>query len=795
MIKNYLVIALRNMWKNKIFSLINVLGLSIGLASCMLIFLFAKDEITFDRFHSDVNNIYRVTSDFVGANGKIERSGTTGMMPGPTFAQQLPEVESFVRLQSAFFNIRHGSEVREQEALFVDENFFSFFSFPILEGDRTTPLKDPHSVVLSEDLAKKHFGNASAVGKTLRAVNGKKFESFTVTAVAKNSPLNSSIKINLLVPMQYSQLESQETSWLNFFLNTFVTLKPGSDTHSTIEKMNRVYRSIAAAEIKEYKEKYNGTDNTIYGLQPFSDTHLSTDYPAGNGLAESGNPVYSYILSGIAALVLIIACINFINLTIARSLKRSREIGIRKVVGSRKIQLVVQFMGESFLLSLLSFLLAIILVVVLLPLFNSLAGKALSFSYLLDAKLIAGYIALFIISGLLAGFYPALVLSRFNPVETLYGRKRYQGKNYLSKGLVVFQFSLATFLIIATITVYSQFSYLVNYDLGYDNSNVMILRTGGFDSDQIDLFKNEILKNPAIKGLTFDQGGTWRTNANINGETNITFDFKTIDEDYLPLFHIPIVQGRNFSKEFARDTAESVLVNESFVKKAGWKNPVGEVVDFFYRKKKYKVIGVVKDYHFASLNEVITPQLFTAHPQYGRGAAYLKLASGEKQEAISYAGDCFRRLFPLRPYSFTLSEDKMLKQYKKEAKWRQIITFSAILTVFISCIGLFGLASLSAEKRAKEIGIRKVLGASVERIVTALSADFMKLVSLAAVIAIPAAWWAMNKWLEDYPYKIDLKSIMFFEAVGIVSCIALLTVSYQSVKAAIANPVKSLRTE
>lgn len=795
MLRNYFIIAMRNMWKNKVFSFINVLGLSIGLACCMLIFLYAKDETSFDRFQENADNIYRITSDFIKKEGDIVTSSNTGMMPGPAFAQQVPEIESFVRLQSTYFNIKHGQEVQEQEALFVDDNFFSFFSFPIIEGDKKTPLKDLHSVVISEDLARKYFGKTSPVGKTLELYNGKQFELFNVTAVAKNTPQNSSIKIQMLVPMKYNQSLYDDKYWMNFFLNTFVTVKPGSDIKSVVQKMNRVYLASAAKELKEFSEKYDMKETTVYGLQPMAQIHLSKAYPANNGLSESSNPVYSYILSGIAALVLVIACINFINLTIARSLKRSREIGIRKVVGSGKRQLVIQFMGESFLLSLFSFLFALLLVLLFLPLFNSLSGKALSFSYLLDVKLALGYIGLFIISGFLAGFYPALVLSRFNPVETLYGRQRYRGKNYLAKGLVVFQFSLATFLIIATITIYSQFSYLINFDLGYDNSNFMVLKTGGFRADQVQLFKNELGKTPAVKGITFDQGGEWWTMAHVNGEENINFNYKIIDEDYLPLFHIPVIEGRNFSREFASDSVQAVLVNEAFVKEARWKQPLGQVVDFFYQNKKLKVIGVVKDYHFGSLNDKIKPQLFASHPRFSRGTAYIKLTPGQKQEAMAATEKTFKTLFPMLPYNYSMSEDNTAKQYEKEARWKQIITFSAILTIFISCIGLFGLASLSAEKRAKEIGIRKVLGASVELIVTRLSVDFMSLVVISALIAIPAAWWAMNKWLENYTYKISLGAGIFLEAAGIVALTALLTVSYQSIKAALANPVKSIKTE
>ncbi|MBC7865749.1 MAG: ABC transporter permease [Bacteroidia bacterium] len=794
MIKNYFITAIRNLWRNKFFSVINILGLSVGIASCMLIFLYGKDEISFDGFHKNKQNIYRITADMLNADG-LQKMGSTGMMPGPNFKRQVPEVEDFVRVRSAGFNIKQGTNVIEQDALYVDENFFSVFSFPLIQGNAKTVLKDMHSVVLSQDVAEKYFGKKNPIGQTLQLNTGEKFESFVVSGLAKNSPQNSSIKIQMLVPMKFDQSQYDDNNWVNFFLNTFVVLKSGSNAKSIEEKFNKIYKTEAADQLKEMEEKYGSKDQILYGLQPLLQMHLSTDYPADNGLSGASNPIYSYILSGIAAFVLLIACINFINLTVARSIKRGKEIGIRKVIGGQRKQLIIQFLGESFVLSFFSFLLAIGIAFVSLPFFNAVSDKELSFSYLLDTKLIAGYIALFIVTSLLAGFYPALVLSRFKPVDTLYGKLRFSRKNFLSKGLVVLQFSLATFLIIATITIYSQFSYLVNYDLGYDGRNVMVVRTASLNFEKLAVLKNELAKQSAITAVTADQGGGWSTYANVNGETQQNFDYKCVDENFIGLFKIPVIKGRNFSKDFPTDTMQSVIVNETFAKTAGWKNPIGEIVDFFYNKKKYSVIGVVKDYHFASLNQKITPQLFMMSPQREFHRAFIKILPGNKVEAMRHVEKTFRSLYPEQPYQFTFKEAENEEQYVSESKWKQIITFSAILTIFISCIGLFGLTALSAEKRAKEIGIRKVLGASVSLIVKNLSGDFLKLVIIAACIASPFAWWIMNKWLENYPYRIAMKGSVFGVAIGGVLLIALLTVSYQALKAAIANPVKSLRTE
>ncbi|MGZ3776652.1 MAG: ABC transporter permease, partial [Mucilaginibacter sp.] len=708
---------------------------------------------------------------------------------------QLPEIQDFVRIQGGSYTIKRNNEVFDQEALYVDSNFFSVFTFPMLYGKPDHALDDPHAIVLSEEVAEKYFGKGNPVGKTLDLKVGDNvvaFQPFKVTAVTKKSPQNSSIKIKMLLPKKVNHIDNQ---WNNFFENTFLVVKPGANIKQLDAKINKIYLIDAASQIKENADKFGDKDKRSFSLQPLLEMHTNTDYPADNGLSDQSNPMYSYILSGIALFILAIACINFVNLTVARSLKRAKEIGIRKVVGGNRKQLIVQFLGESFILSFIAFVLSIALVVAVLPFFNTLANKALAFSYLISFKLVAGYIAIFLLTGLLAGFYPALVLSGFNPVQSLYNRTQYAGKNYLSKGLVILQFTLATFLIISTITIYSQFSYLMNFNLGYNDKNVVSITAWGLDKTKLPLFKAELSKDPSVIGITADQGGRWGTMAHINGSHQQMFDMKHIDEDYLPLFQVPIVTGRNFSKAMVSDSVNSILVNEEFVKQAGWKNPIGQVVDFFYDKKKYNVVGVVKDYHFLSLTEKISPILFTMQQNMPWGNIFVKVADKNKSEALNHIQAEFKALFPFIPYQYKFKEAEVAEQYDKEAKWKQIVSFGAVLTVFISCIGLFGLATLSAERRKKEIGIRKVLGASVHGIVRKLSTDFAILVLISAVISAPAAWWAMHKWLENYPYKIGINAWIFLGAAVFVLFIALITVSFQTIRAAVANPVNSLRSE
>jgi len=798
MIKNYFKITWRNIIRNKVYSIINIIGLSLGLTCAILIMLYVKDEVSYDRFHNQVGNIYRVVNKNINPDGSLENFNPhSGYFQGPKFAAGIPEIEHFVRYREAHKDLKTETDIQPQVVFETDSAFFSVFSFPMISGNPATALKQPNGVVISEEFAKKKFGTINAIGKTLLFKNEEKFEPYTVTAVTKKCPQNSSIKFEVLMPLKVSGNDmANNENWFNFFMNTFVLLKPGSQAPAVDAKMKKVFETDARETIKMIEEKYDVKSKAVYFLQPFTEMHLSTDLSASNGLTDNSNPVYSYILTGIAVFILLIACINFVNLTIARSVKRAKEIGIRKVVGGDRRQLIMQFLGESFILCFIAFTLAVLFVQLVLPVFNQLSNKALALSYLFDIKLVAGYLFLFLLTGFLAGFYPALVLSGYNPVQTLYSRFALASKNYLQRSLVVLQFALASFLIIATLTVFYQFNYLTNRDLGYDDNNLIVVENRHMSRSEAKLFKEELLRDPNIVDMAPKNSGSWGTGAKINGETQIEFAFETVDENYLPLLKIPLIKGRNFSKDFPTDSSRSVLVNETFVRTAGWKEPIGQEVNFWYNEgERYTVIGVVKDYHFQSLGSKIGAQLFTMKPGNEYGKALIKIKPGSETSSLKTIEKVYRALFPINPYSYKFQHEENLKKYEAEAKWKQMMLFSAILTVFISCIGLFGLSVLSAEKRAKEVGIRKVLGASVQGVVTILSKDFLLLVLIALIISIPVSWYAASKWLENYPYRITLSWELFASASLLVILIALLTVSFQAIKAAIANPVKSLRTE
>jgi len=796
MFKNYFKIAFRNIQRNKIYSFINIAGLSLGLACAMLIILYVKDEVSFDRFHKNGNNIYRIAS-IMQFGGEEKKLGITGFLQGPRFTQNVSGIKSFVRLQGGRQDFKKGTDIQSQDILYADSTFFSVFSFPLLSGNPVTCLTEPHTIVLTEDEAKKQFGTSDVLGKNILIREDSAFVPYKVTAVAKDCPQNSSIQFSALLPFKETETDAlNNDNWFNFFLNTFVVLEPNANQHAIENQMQRFYVKDAKGTFSKMAEQFDlGKDASMgsYFLQPFTAMHLSTELPA-DGLSKASNPVYSYILSGIALFILLIACINFINLTIARSMKRAKEIGIRKVVGGNRKQLIIQFLGESFVLCLIAFAMAVAVVKLILPVFNHLSNKALAISYLFDTKLIAAYLVLFVLTTLLAGFYPAFILSDFNPVKTLYSRFTLSGKNYLQKALVVLQFTLSSFLIIATLIIYYQFNYLTTEKLGYDDSNLVMVEKGGLRPTQAKLFREQLMKNPGILGVAPKNGGYSSTRAKVESDSAIDFTYETIDESYLPLLKIPLVAGRNFSMDFPSDSSKAVLVNESFVKKAGWKNPLGQQVNFWYRNQKYVVIGVVKDYHFQALSQKIGPQLFTMNGN-DFGVVYIKIRPESATSSLAYIQKTFHALFPLAPFSYTFKNDENIKNYEAEAKWKQIMLYSAILTIFISCIGLFGLSVLSAEKRTKEIGIRKVLGASVQSVVTSLSLDFLKLVLIAMVIAIPLAWLAAGKWLQKYPYRIQMSWEIFAAGGLFVIIIALITVSFQAIKAAMANPVESLRTE
>ena len=651
-------------------------------------------------------------------------------------------------------------------------------------------------MVLTDESAKKYFGNSDPVGKSLQVqVNGQ-FETFIVSGIAKKAPMNSSIQFNILLPFKHLETLSPDNGWMWVSFPTYFLLQPNANLPSVEAKMAHVYKAQAKEEID--LNHLAGYDNKfVWGLQPFTKMHLNTKY---EGVPQGSNPVYSYILTVIAIFILLIACINFINLTIAQSLKRGKEIGIRKVLGGLRSQLIKQFLGESLILSFVAFMLAVALSQLLLPLFNELSHKQLSLSYLFDFKLLVGFILLFLVTGFVAGFYPALVQSGFNPVQVLYNRRSKSGKNMFGRLLVIIQFSLATFLIISTFFIYAQFNYLTSTDLGYDDKNLLEFNVSKavMNKQLMDVLKGEFSKVPGVKQVAYRNIGKFGGKTEAGGK-EITARYDHVDENYLPAIKLKLLSGRNFSKDMPTDKDNAVLINEAFAKAAGWKEPVGKTIDFMnlpgWGSRKITVIGVVKDYHFSSLREAITPQVFTQEATLPLGLFVVKLDPANIPTTLSALGKVYNRFVPDEPFQYNFKSDTNRAQYENESRWKQIIAFGALFTIFISCIGLFGLSMLTTQNRIKELGIRKVLGASVYQAASLISRDFVLLVFIAFIIAAPFSWYAVHQWLQGFAYRISISWWVFGIGGLLVLFIALFTVSGQALKAALSNPVNALRNE
>jgi ABC-type antimicrobial peptide transport system permease subunit len=837
MLRNYIVTAFRHLSRNKIYSLINIVGLGIGLAAAMLILLYVKDEVSYDQFHSQKANIYRMVRRMQNTDGSSAGGdGYSPLIPGERYAANIPEVKGYVRIINNFQDIQRKGSIISQQILLVDPNFLTVFSFPLKSGNPQTALTQPHTIVITEEMAKREFGTADALGKTILVKTDEPantsantpasaapaaFQPYTVTGIAENCPENSSIKFEALALLnpQAPRFAEWQNNWLGGLLNTFLVLTPGADPNRVESRMKNIYETEAHSQLADaHKAGMKWTPQFV--LQPLTATHLSKDYPPIDGLVDASSPVFSYILSGIAGFILLIACINFVNLTVARSLRRAKEIGIRKVIGSSRSQLVIRFMGESAVFCIIAFTLAIALVQLLLPLFNELSGKALALSYLLDTRLVAQYIALFLLTAFAAGFYPALVLSGYSPVKTLYGRFTLSGRNGLQHGLVTLQFTLASFLIVATAIIAAQFNYLVHKPLGYDDKNLVIVNNWELNPAKFATLAAALRQSPDVLGVSGRNLGWDNEGGQVEGRPEkINTTIETIDAGYPKLLSIPIVAGRNFSAGYATDSTQSVLVNETFAREAGWSldgesgaggsgagrsgaggsgggklaGALGQNIHVY--DKDVRVIGVVKDHYFQPLNVKIKAQIFSLTMGRGVKSMFIKLRPGTEAAALAFIERTFKAYMPLSPFYYSFKDQSNRREYAAEEKWKQILSFGAIVTIFISCIGLFGLAVFAAEKRTREIGIRKVLGASVSGLAATLSTDFLRLVVLALLIAMPLAWLAAGQWLSNYPYRVTLTPWTFLAAAGLVVGIAVLTVATQAVRAARANPVKSLRSE
>lgn len=794
MFKNYFKIALRNLWKHKAFSFINIMGLTVAMTACFLIFLYVKFELSYDSFHAKSDRIYRIVCDIKTPTETINAGGPAWAV-APNVKSEFPEVDAFVRIAGDDNVLVRKGDIKfeEKNSMWADSAFFKVFDFKLLKGNPQTALKEPFSVVFTESAAKKYFGKEDPMGQSL-LITGDGLPA-KVTGIMKDLPENSVVKGDLVLSMStITQKFNQglDSQWGNYGAQAYLLLKPAANPRSLEKRFPAFLESRNGTEMKKL-QMYP----TLF-LEPLKDVYLRS---TRNG-SKTGNINNVYIFSIIAIFILCIACINFVNLTTARSAERAKEVGIRKVVGAAKKQLTFQFIGESVILCLVAFLITIGLSALLLGLFNQLAGKTISSGVFQNP----GYLLLLLLAaigiGLLAGTYPALVLSSFKPVTVLKGRFSTGRKGILlRKGLVVTQFTISIALIIGTIVVYRQMNYMRNRDLGFSKDQVMVIDTNGDKAK--DAFRQALSGIPNVKSTAMSSSvpggnnpGAYSEIENIKGDLQIAnLDLYFVDFDYINQFKIKMLAGRGFSKSFGTDTTQAMVLNEAAVKMFGYASPQQAVGKRFKQwGREGKIIGVMKDFHFRSLQEIIKPLSMRIEPN-GCNLVSVSIGGSNITATTAAIENKWKAMIPNRPFSFFFLDEFFDRQYRTEQRFGKLFVNFAILAIFISCLGLLGLASYSTMQRTREIGIRKVMGASVQGIVNLLSKEFIQLVIISFVVAVPLSWYFMHKWVQNFAYRLDI-SWWVFALAGIAALvIALLTVSYQAIRAAIANPVNSLRTE
>jgi putative ABC transport system permease protein len=787
MLFNYLKIALRNLMRHKVFSLINIFGLALGMTCCILILLWVKDELSFDRFHKNAGQLVKVVcvQHYPGADDLYVDSGPGVLVP--SMEKELPEVERGVRVawdEEELFSV--GDKAIKVNGAYADTTFFKAFTFPLIYGDAATALSQPGSVVISDSVAMKFFGTTNALGKVFKVNN---LESYKVTGIAQKVPGNSTIQFDFVKPMaDYLKKNEWLGDWDNYGVPSFIQLKPGTN----LEEFNK--------KIKHYPTQAGrGKRDIDMFVQPFTDMHLYSDFR--NGRTDSGAIMYVRLFSVVAGFILLIACINFMNLATARSAKRAKEVGVRKAIGAGKMQLIGQFLVESILIAFLALIVAINLIGLLLPAFNRLTEKAVTLD-LTNLNLILLLLCVALFTGILSGSYPAFFLSSFNPVKVLKGTVKYSNAAALfRKGLVVFQFVLSALLIVCTLVVYLQLHFIRSKDIGLQRENVVYVPIEGDLGKNYDVVKQELLREPAITAVSASsqnaiQVGNNTPDVDWEGKepgADVLIDVMNVDYDVLETFGIKLKEGRTFSKDFGADTA-NYLINEEAARLMNLKDPVGRPLKLW--DMKGQIIGVVKDFQTRKMQQGLKPLIIRVmkNKDFFR-YMIVRTAEGKSKEALAVMEQTLHKHNPAFPVEYKFLDAEFEKMYTSEAIMVKLCNYFATIAIFISCLGLFGLALFTAEQRTKEIGIRKVLGATIPGIVFMLSKDFLKLVLLANIIAFPLSWYFMHAWLQEYAYRTELSWWIFAMAGLATMFIALFTVSFQAVKTAIANPVTSLRSE
>jgi ABC-type antimicrobial peptide transport system permease subunit len=801
MLRNYFKVALRNIIRQKGYSFINITGLALGMSCCLLIMLWVMDELSYDRFHSNADRIYRIEQDQFYS----ERTFHVNVTPYP-MAQgckdEIPEIEYATPMpETGTLLCRYGEKAFfEQNVLAVQPDFLSMFSFPLIRGEREGALQQPHSLLITRRMAEKYFGEEDPLGKVLTVNN--KFD-FTVEGVLENIPTNSIIQFDMILPYEFLKdlgfgyLES----WGSNNIITVVQLHENAD----IEAVNEKITDLRFRRVEELFEddpeglvQFQKRRKTAFMLMPLTDIHLHSYFGYSRSM---GRILYVYVFSIIALFILLIACINFMNLSTARSAKRAREVGLRKVVGAARRQLIGQFYGESILLAFIGLIFALLLVTLVLPEFGSLAEKDFSEASLFQTKFIVGMLMVTLLTGLVSGSYPALFLSSVIPVQVLKGALSSGSRgSAFRKILVVLQFTLSIMLIIGTIVIYNQVNFMRSKELGYDKEHLLYIPLRGDTREKFDLLKQELLEEGKVLQVT----GTGHTPANIGSNTSgfdwpgkdpdysILISVNPVGFDYVETMKIEVLEGRSFSNQFSSDTADAFMVNEEMVRIMGMESAVNQRLS--YGSTDGAIIGVMKNYHFQPVNRKIEPLALHVNPNR-LNYMVIRLQAGDIPAAIDYVKTTWQRVIPAYPFDYKFVDQDIDRMYKGWEDMGKLLNYFTILAILIASLGLFGLASFTAEQRTKEIGVRKVLGASVRQVVLLISKEFTKWVLVANLIAWPISYYVMNNWLQGFDYRISMSWWIFISSGLLALFIALLTVSFQSIKAALANPVDALKYE
>ena len=794
MLKNYLKITFRNTTRHKGYSFINLAGLAIGMACTLLILLWVKDELSYDKFHKNGDNIYRIMS--YGTKYMIEGFDGTPAPLAPAIKNEVPGIENYSRFSDIpKLVFRYKDKVfYETRGLITDPAFFEMFTFPFVKGDFKTAFLEPFDFVMTETMAEKYFGQDDPIGKIID-IEG---QPAIVKGVLKDIPKNSHIQFDYLTSFEFiNELTGYGNSWGSFNFVTYLQVNPDTNTQDLNQKITAVADKNNCPQVK---------DGVGFRLQPLSELHLDSRASYRN-YADIGDKKYVYVFSIIAFFVLFIACVNFMNLSTARFSHRAKEVGMRKTVGASRKQLIMQFFGESLLMTLMSCIFALVLVIILLPVFNRIAGKDLQM-VLLDTQFAIGLGCIILLTALIAGSYPALYLSSFKPVNALKGAfNSKDGKGQIFRRiLVVTQFSLSIILLIGTMIVFNQLRFLSQTNLGFNKENIVYIPVKENIGKRYETFKTELLGDPNILAASaqyylFAEEGAFRsTNYDWDGreeEQEVDIILNMVDYDFFPMLDLEFVEGRNFSPDYGTDLTQAYILNEQAVKEMGIQSPVGK--QFSYGKRQGTIIGIFKDANFRSLHMEIEPHIFFMMEDVSEATQYgvvlIKINGEKTKEALAKIQGVWEGFNPISPFEYHFLDQKYDSLYRKEQQIGTILNSFTLFAVIISCLGLFGLASFLTEQRTNEVGIRKVLGASESGIVVLLSKQFIKWVLIANIFAWPSAYFVMNKWLQSFAYRINIGVWMFVVSAVLAAGIALLTVSYQAFKAARANPVDSLRYE